>query len=116
LSVLETQKPQSSDLKKCTDTLALPLLEWILSDRDENADIAMRESLRRKFLRLYVLNSVDQDITEANWALQAPWDLSQLLRQPPLTMDMMLALPELQKYKQQAQKAVQLSQTDTLEL
>ena len=106
LAALELSQPQTQDLKKCEDPLAWALLEWVMADRSEGGDATQKENLRKKFLRLYTLNAVDQKVTEINWSLENVWDLSPSLRRPALTTDLMLALPDLQKYKQIAQKAV----------
>jgi hypothetical protein len=115
LAATELSQPQMMDLKKCIDPLAFPLLEWMAADRAESADSSQKEALRKKFLRLYVLNAIDQKISEMNLGLQAIWDISPSLRRPQLTTEMMLALPEMQKYKLAAQKALLQSQDEALE-
>lgn len=109
LAYLEKTKPNSNDIKKCVDPVALSLLEWHNSEKNENNDNAAKESARRKFLRQYLLYRLDQKIVETNQLLQGPWDLSEDIKRRPLTVEMMLALPEMGKFRQAALKTYQQS-------
>ncbi len=106
LKTLGMAQPESADLKKCEDPLASALLEWVVADRSDSSELGLKEALRKRFLRLYSLNQADQKIRDTNWSLEAVWDISKSLRYAPLTTEMMLSLPETQKYKQTAQKAL----------
>lgn len=100
LAVLQKPTPRPADLKQCTRPVALSLLEWVLADRNESLNENSRESARKRFLRQYNLYRLDQKIAETNLALHSIWDLSQELKNRPLTLEMMLALPEMTKYRQ----------------
>lgn len=114
LAALELAQPQNQDIKKCEDPVALSLLEWILAERTDSVDASTKETFRKRFLRQYVLSRLDRKIAESNYALQGIWDLSPHLIQRNLTVELMLALPELQKQRQIATKAYQQTRDDSV--
>lgn len=91
-----------SEQKSCDDPLSLELAEWI---RDENND-----SLKRRFLRSYYYARMDENIIEANLHLQNIWDTPQKDLNSVRLIDVLLALPEVQKFSAQAQRHIQTHQ------
>jgi arylsulfatase A-like enzyme len=112
LAVLEMSHPGNGDLKKCEDPMALTLLEWVLAERKDNSDNPLKDALRKRFLRQYLSLRLDRKIIETNYSLQAAWDLAPSLKTKHLTVEMMLSLPEMQKFRQLALKAAQQSKDD----
>lgn len=104
LAALELGKAQTADLKRCDDNLSLSFLEWYFAEKPETIEIA-----RKKFLRQYFLMRLDRKIAETNWTLQGVWDISSTLRGETPVIEMMLSLPETQKYKTVIAKAYQQS-------
>lgn len=102
LAALELGRAQAADLKRCDDGLALSFLEWYFAEKPE-----VIETARKKFLRQYFLLRLDRKITETNWTLQGVWDISSVLRGETPIIELMLSLPETQKYKTVITKAYQ---------
>jgi hypothetical protein len=112
LALLDKNNPQPMDLKACENNLGSRLLEWIIDERTPYLDSNSKDAYRRRFLRLYLTHQMDQKILEVNYALSNIWDLSKDLVQQSLTVEMMLSLPELQKYRQITQRAFQQFRAD----
>lgn len=92
--------------------MALTLLEWTLAERKDNSENPLKDALRKRFLRQYLSLRLDRKIIETNYSLQAAWDLAPSLKTKHLTVEMMLSLPEMQKFRQLAVKAAQQSKDD----
>lgn len=99
LAALDLGKNQISDLRRCHDALALSFLDWIFLDRHEPEDSPSKDILKKKFLRLYLQMRNDRKIAELNWAFQGLWNVSTSLRQDIPMIELMLSLPETQKYR-----------------
>ncbi len=112
LKASDTNPIQNSDLKQCSDPAAISLLEWVALERNAAQDLNQRDNARKRFLRLYMLLRMDQKITEVNYGLQGPWDINRRFRQDLPVVEMMLALPDLQKFRQTAIKALQQQKED----
>lgn len=106
LKTLEMSNPTARDLKQCSNPTAFSLIEWVLSERRDLSE-STRENARKKFLRRYLIQELDQRIVQENWALEGVWDISMTLRTRPPIVEMMLALPEMKRYRQAAIKAAQ---------
>jgi hypothetical protein len=95
----------AKDPQACEEPAALALLEWINADIKEDA--GAKDSARLRFLRLYFQQKLDETISLMNWRHQGIWDISNENRREIPIIEKMLALPEIQKYRQISLRALQ---------
>ncbi len=107
LAIFDQGKKSTAELKLCDDATALSLIEWISLDKTESEEFSTKESARKKFLRAYFQNKLDQKILETNWSLQGVWDISSILRGNTPTVELILAHPDALKYRLITTKAFQ---------
>lgn len=100
-----------SETRPCADLLTLSLFEWIRAERGGSE--LSRDSSRKKFLRQYSLAKLDHRILESFWSLQGTWDLSPDLRTNIPPVEMILCLPDLQKFRVLALKTLQQQKEET---
>jgi hypothetical protein len=107
LRLLEIPHLDSSDIKKCDDSLFLDFIDW------QRADLRSlsRDTQKRRFERAYLNYLVDQNIKQGNLATLLIWDTSMRSQLKPELVDLVLSLPEFQKQRASVMKALQNSST-----
>jgi hypothetical protein len=95
----------AKDPQACEDSTALALLDWVSADIKEDA--GAKDGARLRFLRMYFQQKLDETISFMNWRHQGIWDISNENRRDIPVVEKMLALPELQKYRQISLRALQ---------
>lgn len=112
LAALELGKTHISDLRQCDDSLALSFLDWVFRDRQEPEESPTKDILKKKFLRQYLQMRIDQKNSELNWAFQGIWNISSSMRRDIPVIELMLNLPETQKYRVISLRSLQQAQTE----
>lgn len=79
------------DIQNCTDTLASLLLYWQQSQDNEN--------LKKRFQREFQQAKSDASLSEINWKFQGIWDISQTTDKKLELTYLLLALPEMEKFR-----------------
>lgn len=104
VKLVKSKKLDISDRKDCEDPVSLEFVDWI---HDENNDL-----VKKRFLRSYYYSRIDQNIIEVNLHLQNAWDTPQKDLNSIRMIDVLLALPEVQKYALQTQRHMATYQKD----
>jgi hypothetical protein len=94
-----------NETRPCADTLTLSLFDWVRAEKSGSE--SSKEINKKKFLRQYFLSKLDHRILENFWTTQGVWDLSSDLRTRIPTVELVLSLPDFQKYRQAAVKFFQ---------
>jgi len=105
LRLLEEPKLDSTDLRKCDNSLFLDFIDW------QRADLLglSQNTQRRRFERAYLNYLVDLNIKEGNLATTLTWDTSTRGSLGPELVDLVLSLPEYQKQRASLLKSLQNS-------
>lgn len=112
LYVLIKNSPTGNDIKECNNPLSSSFNDWILSENNPSDDANTRDIKKKKFLRAYEYFLLDRKIAELNWSFQGIWDLNPDLTPLLHTIDMQMALPNLQKFKPQWTKNYNFTKED----
>ncbi|MGE3756198.1 MAG: hypothetical protein AB7H97_00485, partial [Pseudobdellovibrionaceae bacterium] len=93
------KKTARSLYKSCESPLMLDLLVWVQSQNEEE-----RDSARERFIRNYQLAYLDRKVFETNASLGWLWDLNSTIPMGPISTDLMLNLPEMERFRDIVQK------------
>lgn len=107
LQILRAGRLDGADSKKCEESSVIDLIQWIQEDQNPQSELAQKESAKKKFVKTYSLMLLDQKIEETNKEIGFLWDLSAERSLHRKVLEEALGLPEIQKYRQQAQRALQ---------
>lgn len=100
-NLFSEKTPTRAQIKTCDDGLVLNLLAWVRAPSETDRDAA-----REKFIRDYLQMHLDQKILETNASLGWIWD-TKLTKVPgPQTIDLVLSLPEMDRYREIVKKRV----------
>lgn len=97
------KKASRESLKKCPSSLTLELVAWVQSGTDEERDVA-----RERFIRHYQQLFLDQKIFEFNASLGWIWDINPTVYMGPIQADLVLSLPEMERFRDTVQKRIAL--------
>ncbi|MCM2282443.1 MAG: sulfatase-like hydrolase/transferase [Bdellovibrionaceae bacterium] len=82
-------------LRECSNREILELFFWV----DESQSPARRQAAGERFVRLYMESATQQRISELNHSLGLTWDVPASRPEGPGLADLILALPEMKKYR-----------------
>lgn len=97
LSLLNKKTRDQSVIKKCSDQSLIDLLAWIQAEADKNKI----EQTKSKFEQSWNFRRLEKFIIYTNISIGRIWDISELKEQGPALIELALALPEMQKLRQQ---------------
>jgi len=102
---LRKDKSHDLTLRECPSAELLALDQWLNS----SADSTQRQAAMERFLRLHADRLVLEKISEVNHVIGQTWDVSPLQPDGPKLADLILALPENQKHRQQVYRRLSIS-------
>jgi len=101
-----------ADLKKCDEVIILDLAQWIREDQNPQSDVLQREQSKKKFIRDLWFHKLDHHAYDMNVSLGLIWDINSERLSQRSVIDEVLELPEIQKYKVQAIRALSIEGDD----
>lgn len=102
LEIIDKNIHQGDIYKLCNDQLLLSFQENYKSDK---------EALRKKFFRSFLDKTIDQQLSEINYAMMGQWDINNDSKRLISSFDLLMAKPEMQKTKTSIQRSLGLSDT-----
>jgi hypothetical protein len=110
--IIQQARFSRSDLKKCEEPAVLDLAQWMNDEQNPQVELSQKEFSKKKFIRSLWLHRLDQKVSEVNEQLGQIWDVHTDKPSQYSVLDEVLELPEVQKYKNQAQRALSVDGDD----
>ena len=92
--ILNSSADKKSYVSECEDEKILALHTWQIAKTDEEKSTA-----QERFMRLYSLAMLDQQLGRLNFLNDLRWDVDRDLPEAPCTLEYLLTLKELEPYQ-----------------